>query len=110
MILIPESGPDLWHIGASVGRQSLGRGVYGNSAPTRSGPSDINPLVGNVHSAGLCLEKETKKNKTKHSHAARAKGMNGCEWIVSIWTDGNFVFVAIKNITINDENLYCYNN
>lgn len=66
-VVIPVWGPGLCHIGALVGRQSLDRGVYGNSSRVapRAGngaPSDINPLADYVQGAD-CVWKR-KENKT----------------------------------------------
>lgn len=62
-IVIPGWGPSLCHIAASEWRQTLDRGVYGNSSRVspRAGnaPSDINP---SMSKCGLCLEKKTKQN------------------------------------------------
>lgn len=61
---IPGWGPNQWL--GSVERQTLDRGVYGNSSSPTAGNAlgYINPLR---PSAVWCLEKE---NKKKHSHAA----------------------------------------
>lgn len=75
--LIPEWGPNQCHIGAVVGRQSLGRGVYGNSSRVspKAGnvaPSDINPLADYVQGA-VCVWK--KKRKQNIHMLLRASGM-----------------------------------
>lgn len=74
--LIPGWGPNLCHKGASVWRQSLGRGVYGNSvvAPKAGNvaPSDINPLADYVQGA-VCVWK--KKRKQNIHMLLRASGM-----------------------------------
>lgn len=74
-VVIPVWGPSHCHIRASLGRQRLGLGAYGNSwrcAPNvGNAPSDKNSLAEFVRSAFVF----GKEKKTKHSHAALGCGM-----------------------------------